>query len=302
MVGAAAVPADLRAAALRLLAAEQRRDPVFARTLEQALATDAPLALRQTALDLLLPEQPARLAEEADRILQQRTLPEKQQAVALLAEAGQPQTDAILTRLVDALVAGRLESELALDVVEAVTARAANAALTAKLQPYLQSPEAAAGKALLTGGNVVRGREFVTGHLAANCTACHTVESGGGSEVGPNLRAIGSQRDAAYLLESLLKPSAQIATGYGIVNLTLKDGTEITGTLAKETPQVVTVRLFDGRQRIMPRSEIERQTPPVSVMPPMEGILKPRELRDVVAFLVSLKGGRAVRSEPDGGG
>jgi putative heme-binding domain-containing protein len=287
---------------LRLLAAEQRRTPAFARTLDQALAPDAPRALRQTALGLLLPDQPDRLAEEAQRVLQASFLPEKQQVISLLARAGQPPADAVLARLVDALVAGRLEPELAFEVVEAVEVRSANAALVAKLQPYLQSPAAVAGKALLAGGSVARGREIVTGHLAANCTACHTVESAGGSEVGPNLRAIGSQRDAAYLLESLLRPSAQIAPGYGIVNLTLKDGMEITGTLAKETPQVVTVRLFDGRQRMVPRSEIERQTPPASVMPPMEGILKPRELRDVVAYLASLKGGRAPRKEPDGGG
>jgi hypothetical protein len=31
------------------------------------------------------------------------------------------------------------------------------------------------------------------------------------------------------------------------------------------------------------------QTPPVSMMPPMLGILTPREIRDVIAYLGSLK-------------
>ena len=63
---------------------------------------------------------------------------------------------------------------------------------------------------------MARGRDIVANHLNANCTACHTVEAAGGSGVGPNLRTIGATRDAAYLLESLLEPSAKIATGYEV--------------------------------------------------------------------------------------
>jgi quinoprotein glucose dehydrogenase len=157
---------------------------------------------------------------------------------------------------------------------------------------------------LLAGGDIARGRDIVANHLAANCTACHSVETAGGSEVGPNLRAIGTQRDPAYLLEALLTPSAQIATGFGIVNVTLKNKTEVTGTLAKETPEAVTVRLFDGKQQTIPRSEIANQTAPVSIMPPMSAILQPRELRDVVTYLSSLKGGGRGerRAKSDGGG
>jgi quinoprotein glucose dehydrogenase len=36
-------------------------------------------------------------------------------------------------------------------------------------------------------------------------------------------------------------------------------------------------------------SAIASRTPPVSMMPPMLGILKPAELRDVVAYLASLR-------------
>jgi hypothetical protein len=42
---------------------------------------------------------------------------------------------------------------------------------------------------------------------------------------------------------------------------------------------------------VIPRADIATQTPPVSIMPPMLGILQPREIRDVVSYLASLRGG-----------
>jgi quinoprotein glucose dehydrogenase len=88
------------------------------------------------------------------------------------------------------------------------------------------------------------------------------------------------------------------------VYVTLKNKTEVTGTLAKETPEAVTVRQFDGKQQTIPRAEIATQTPPVSIMPPMQGILQPAELRDVVTYLSSLKGGsgRGARAPKSEGG
>lgn len=209
----------------------------------------------------------------------------------------------MLESLARELAAGTLAAGLHLDVFEALGARAAaNPALAPVFQARQRALETGRRTDLLAGGDAARGRDLVANHLAANCTACHTVESSGGSEVGPNLRTIGKERDAAYLLEALLNPSATIAPGYGIVNVTLKDRTEVTGTLAAETPAVVTVRMFDGRRQMIPRTEIAQQTPPVSIMPPMLGILQPREIRDVVAYLASLKGGRASRAaNPEGG-
>jgi putative membrane-bound dehydrogenase-like protein len=292
IVNDASASAELRAQSLRLLAGAQRSDPAFERALGAGLAANAPAALHQAALDLLLPGDPARLARVAPETLRRPGVPERQHVLALLAQAAQADADAVLAREADALVAGKLPAVLKLDVIEALRARgSANPALAARLKTYQDQPAAAKQDELLAGGDVTRGRDIVANHLAANCTACHSVESGVGSEVGPNLRTIGAQRDAAYLLEALLNPSATIATGYGIVNVTLKNKAEVTGTLAKETPEAVTVRLFDGRQQTIARSDIASQTPPVSIMPPMTGILQPTEVRDVVSYLVSLKGG-----------
>ena len=284
-------PGDLRAQALRLMAApEQRRHPAFAAALETGLAAAAPAPLHTAALELLLPDQPDRLVIEVKTVLTARPVPEQQHALALLARAATPAADAVLANYADLLVAGTGAPELKLDVLEAARARAAaNPVLAAKVTAYTASPSGVALGELLLGGSPAAGREVVQNNLNANCLACHGIEPGGGSEVGPNLATIGAERDAAYLLESLVVPAAKIATGYGLVSVTLKDGNPVTGTLARETKDTVGVRLFDGTTKTIPRANIASQTPPVSIMPPMLGILQPREVRDVVAFLASQK-------------
>ncbi len=280
---------ELRAQSLRLLG-EHRAHEAFRTSLDASLAADAPAPLRRAALELLLPGDAPRLAREAAPVLASGAVPEKQLVIGLLGRAGHADADAVLETLAESLVAGKSAAALNLDILEALRARGpANPKLAAKLTAHAALPGAAAQAELLAGGDAVLGRKVVTDNLNANCLACHGFDNAGGSEVGPNLRSIGGQRDAAFLLESLVAPSAQISTGFGIVNVTLKDRTEVTGTLARETPAAVTVRLFDGTNKTIPRADIANQSPPISIMPSMTGILQPRELRDVVAYLGSLR-------------
>jgi putative heme-binding domain-containing protein len=284
---------SLRAQALRLMEGD-RASPAFARALDGALAAGSPAPLHRAALELLPAAQASRLAAEVHATLATRSDAEKQHAIALLARAGAPATDAELAALGATLVAGTCAPALQLDVMEALQARsAANPALAAQLKAWAAHPVVTQHPELLAGGDATRGRDIVADHLAANCMACHSVMPNSGSTVGPNLRMIGRERAPAYLLEALLEPSAKLAPGFGMVNVTLKDKTEVTGTLASETPTAVTVRAFDGTRRTVKRSDIASQTPPASIMPPMGAILQPREIRDVVAYLSSLKGGRS---------
>lgn len=302
IVADATAAAELRAQALKLLGGEAAGSAARAQALDAALAANSPAVLHRAALALLLPGQADRLVREAEGVLKARSVPEKQHAIALLAQAGTGAADQVLQRLAATLADGTCDPALQLDVLEAARSRAAaSPALRSAVEAYGKRPGAAAQGELLVGGDIARGRDIAANHLAANCTACHGFESAG-SEVGPNLRTIGAQRDAKYLLEALIAPSAQIATGYGIVNVTLKNRTEVTGTLARETPEAVTVRLFDGKMQTIPRSDIAAQTAPASIMPPMTGILQPREIRDLVAYLVSLKGGGRGQRAPQAGG
>ncbi|MBL9205189.1 MAG: HEAT repeat domain-containing protein, partial [Opitutaceae bacterium] len=282
-------PGSLRAETLRLLAADGQNQPAFTRAMTAALAPKSPAPLPVTALGLLLQGQPDRFLTSALEVLAQRSVSEQQQTLALLGRAQREDCDRVLEQWADRLLAGTVPPELRLDVIEAASARAdARPGLAERVARYQASTLGQSHAELLAGGNQDVGRDVVANHLNANCLACHAVTATG-SEVGPNLRNVGSQRAAPQLLESLLAPSAVIAPGFGIVSVTLKDGSSLGGTLASEDAKVVRLRQFDGTFQAVPRERIASVTPPVSIMPPMLGILQPRELRDVVAYLGSLK-------------
>jgi len=290
ILGDTTAPGNLRAQALRLMAARHRADPAFGRALDAALAAHAPDELFRTALAFLIPGQPERLIAQARQALVQRDLPTRQSTLALLASVKLPAADSLLVEQGASLVTGTYPADLQLDLIEALEARRqAHPAMDRILASYAATPAAAARKELLAGGDPLRGRDIGLNHLGANCVACHRLETVAGSEVGPNLRTIGRDRDAASLLESLLNPGAEISPGYGFVSVMLKDGTALGGSLAKESPEAVTLRLPDGSEQTALRSQIATLTPPISIMPPMEGILQPREIRDLVAYLQTLR-------------
>lgn len=290
-----AAASEVRAEALKLMHSQHAGTPEYQKALAFSLNLDAPVALRMAAMDQAFADKLPTAVKEAEKTLQSRSTPEKQQAVRLLGESGTAEADAVLSKRADGLVAGKATASFKLELIAALEARSpTNQELAAKLATYQKSrPKGdvvAMNDDLLEGGDKEAGKEIVTNHLGANCLACHTVESSEGSTVGPNLKAVGAQKDRAYLLESLLNPVAKIVPGFGLVSVTLKDGGNVAGTLDKESKDAVTVKLADGTSKTLPRSEIASQTPPVSVMPPMLGILTKEQIRDVVAYLSSLKG------------
>ncbi len=283
-------PGNLRAQALRLMAMRHRDDPAFKRALDAALATNAPDDLFRTALAFLNPGQPDRLIAQARQALAQRDLPTRQSTLALLSSVKLPAADSLLVEQATSFVSGTYPADLQLDLIEALESRRqAHPAIDRIIASYAATPAAAARKELLAGGDPLRGRDIGLNHLGANCVACHRLETVDGSAVGPSLRTIGRDRDAASLLESLLNPGAAISPGYGFVTVMLKDGNALGGSLAKESPEAVTLRLPDGTEQTALRSDIATLTPPISIMPPMEGILQPREIRDLVAYLQTLR-------------
>ena len=103
-----------------------------------------------------------------------------------------------------------------------------------------------------------------------------------GSDVGPNLTGVATRLTREQILESLLEPSARIAAGYGTVGITLKNGKRVDGTLRGRDGHR---RRRSSRARRRPsrriaKTDIAERTNPMSAMPPIGLIVKPRDVRD----------------------
>jgi putative heme-binding domain-containing protein len=145
--------------------------------------------------------------------------------------------------------------------------------------------EMAKYKAMLTDSVIAKAN---TGHGRAiferTCMGCHMLYGAGGI-VGPDLT--GSNRaNLDYILAQIINPSEVMQESYQLVIVTTRDGRTLSGTVAAEDNQQLTLRLV-GQDSIVTKSEIlSREKSPISMMP--EGLLKTLkadEVRDLIAYL-----------------
>ena len=145
--------------------------------------------------------------------------------------------------------------------------------------------EMAKYKAMLTDAVLAKAN---TGHGRAiferTCIACHMLYGAGGI-VGPDLT--GSNRaNLDYILAQIINPSEVMQESYQLVIVTTRDGRTLSGTVAAEDNQQLTLRLV-GQDSVVTKSEIlSREKSPISMMP--EGLLKTLkddEVRDLIAYL-----------------
>lgn len=281
---------EVRVAALRaLLAMSDAR----AEQAVRAALQDTSVTVRMAALgaipSLRLPE--ATTAELLTSVVGKGSISEQQIALGSLGQIQGGSARESLTRLVDQLAAGGIAPEIQLDVAEAARATK-HAPLVTRLDAMEKTR--AAGAPLLAyadalrGGDARKGQRVIFQGPAAQCTRCHNFGTGPGASVGPPLRTIASRLSREQLLEALVDPSARIAPGFGPVQLTLKGGKRVFGTLVDEGDSFIMVDAGAGPTRIV-KSDITLRTNGPSAMPAMGSILTRREIRDVVEYLSTLK-------------
>lgn len=125
------------------------------------------------------------------------------------------------------------------------------------------------------------------------CSACHRLE-GVGTAVGADLKAIRDRGKAGVLLH-ILDPNREVKPQYMSYTLVLESGQVLSGMIANESVNSITVRKPDGTEATVLRINIEEiRSSGLSFMP--EGLEKQIDeaaMADLLAYLMSLQAERA---------
>lgn len=129
-------------------------------------------------------------------------------------------------------------------------------------------------------GDPERGRQAFFG--SGRCSTCHMILGRGGYP-GPDLSNIGAERTVPQLRESLMKPSARIADGYGGVAAALKSGRTVQGVAKNHNNYSVQILDNAGKLHLLSRDEIKKlDMMEASMMP---AVSDANEAVHLIAFL-----------------
>lgn len=256
----------------------------------EKITQDKDAGMRKAAMEKLAKLDPAATFKVIEKTLASGSTGDKQIAIDLLRTLKYPDAIPLLLKLTETIKTQPIA--LHLDIIEAAGKRSEPAfkkALVAYEASIDKKDSLAAFQITLEGGDAGNGRRIFFNDSSANCKQCHKVGNRGG-DAGPNLKGLGGSQDAHYIMESIINPSAKLAPGYSPIAITMKDGSIVSGMLMKNTDTEVVVRNTETEEDIVCKKEDIATLPPaVSSMPPMGQILSKSKIRDLVAYLSSLK-------------
>jgi quinoprotein glucose dehydrogenase len=297
-----ALPAQTRAAALGAL--DKIKDKRLAEAVKLA-GDSSSSTLRLAALPIAARISPDTAAPVLANLIAKGSVDEQKSALRSLGNFRHPSANTILASQLELLAAGKVNPAVQLEILQAAERRASDP----KIKALLAQREAALAasndplakyRVTLAGGDARRGEQVFRNQPVMACIRCHRAGADGG-DAGPNLVDTGAKNSREYLLEAIIKPNATIAPGFDTIVVSLKDGGVAAGVVASETADTLTLRNTDNNVVTVKKSNIAKRESAPSGMPEIYGsILTPRELRDVVEYMVSLKGGpsRADENQP----
>ena len=210
----------------------------------------------------------------------------------ILASHSSPKATSRIEEGLQDYIDGKLPPSVHLNVVEASLKR-----LSPELQKKLQQHQTTLAEAdslgpwlpSLEGGDVAKGKKLFFEKTELSCVRCHQVERIGG-QVGPVLTVIGKEKDRRYLLEAIAIPDASIAKGYETAVIANDSGEVYSGVVQSENDDEIELVRGDGSVIKIPTEEIVARKKGISSMPAdLTKLMTARQLRDLVAYLASLK-------------
>ena len=260
------------------------------------LLTDVDPILRIRALELSAERSPATIVSYIRKALQtSRDLNERQNAIRLLADVGTDASDETIVELLQQASEPKNNS-VRLEIIEAAKKRAdENPAIQELLtdfdtnrQAASESDVTAAFSECFEGGSRRRGETLFRTHLAAQCIRCHRVGKEG-SNVGPPLDDVATRRDLKHILRAIIAPSADIDQKYRSQIVVLSSGKTVQGLLVKKNKDSMTLADTKGKQIEIQLDDVEESIEQkTSIMPDMKKVLTRRDIRDLMAYLLTL--------------
>ena len=285
------VPAQARSIVLKILASDKEftLTPLLINLLDQK---STPSALRLDVLSLLTERLPNASFPYLSQAITATDPAYRQGAAVLLASHPHPEVPLLLVAYFDRLrekenADHSIELEMTL-AAQVSSHHAAHEALKAYQESVAQDPLAPFLPSLF-GGDTDKGAALFANHPTAQCARCHAnnpkIDATG--MAGPHLSEIG-KKERRSLLEALVLPSATIAPGFAPISLTLNNGQTLSGTLI-EKMETHTDLIVDGETLRVSQGDIVSASNPLSSMPAMSQLLTQEQIRDLVAYLATLK-------------
>lgn len=244
--------------------------------------TEVPIKL--AALDVLSSLSDPLIGQKALEAFDSQT-PQLRRAILDLLLSSEPRTNLLL----DALNAGSIKATEIDPARQVRLTKNRNKDISARADKLFSTSVAADRVAVLEkyqpaitmAGDAERGRAI----FEKNCVTCHRVANLG-VNVGPD---IGDTRDKlpAYLLTNILDPNRAVDANFFGYTLVTKQGKPYTGLIKSETATSITIRMPEGKEETILRSDIdELKTGGQSLMPVgLEKNITVEQMADLISFL-----------------
>lgn len=285
------VPAEARAKGLDLLV---ERKPADLNAFLAKVAVDPANEVALSALSNLAKSDPQAAIVPLEAAIDSKNAERAQKGWTILANIPGKEADSFFVKHLNELAAATGKSPAAIELLEAARTRK-DPAVAAALADFDKAVAAstdplAKWNIALEGGDAKNGFSLFSSHPGGQCLRCHRASDdshAAGGDAGPNLFGIGKRHDAHYLLEAIVNPSAKIAPGFGAIMVTFKDKTTLGGLLIEDGADYLDINV-SGKVWRVKKDDLTEVPPAASAMPPMEYLLKPGEVRDLVAWLGTL--------------